>query len=117
MIAIGNYLCAAAKEPLGDGSAAEKWPRAMPTGYGLQGLREDQAMFEGSLNPTTLHRITIELRVLRPLYYTAALGLILATLWLYAAPAIAKITGPLPANLLWVAHNFDRSAVQACFAS
>ncbi|MEZ5932706.1 MAG: hypothetical protein R3F54_12245 [Alphaproteobacteria bacterium] len=87
----------------------------MPANYGADGLREDQAMFEGPLNETTLHAITMQLRVWRPLYYTAASALVLVAIWYAIPPLIAAVTAPLPELLLWIAHNGDWSAVQSCF--
>ena len=39
----------------------------MPANDGAQALHEDHAIFQGPLNETTLHAITIQLRFLRPL--------------------------------------------------
>jgi len=98
----------------GDGTATEKWPRAMPADFGLQGLREDQAMFQGPLNPTTLHRITLELRVLRPLYYTCGLALIITAIYGLSSLTVT-LWRPAPEILLHIAHNFDQTPVQQCF--
>ncbi len=83
----------------------------MPADYGFAGLSEDQAMFEGPLNETTLHAITMQLKFWRPLYYTAAFGLFLTALIQFTPPLFATVTGPLPELLLWIANNFDWSAV------
>jgi len=99
----------------GDGKAATKWPSTMPSNFGLQGLAEDQTMFEGPLNQTTLHAITRELRVLRPLYYTAALAAVITALIYVTPPLFASLTTPLPEFLLWIANNGDWTTVQACF--
>ena len=94
----------------GHGEAAEQW-RAMNINHSTAALREDQAMFEGPLNETTLHAITMQLKFWRPLYYTAAFGLFLGALIQFAPPLFASVTGPLPELLLWIANNFDWSAV------
>ena len=60
---------------------------------------------------TTLHAITMQLKFWRPLYYTAAFGLFLGALIQFAPPLFASVTGPLPELLLWIANNFDWSAV------
>jgi hypothetical protein len=91
--------------------------RAMPVCYGQPGFTEEGAVFSGKLNPQTVHKVAMELRVWRPLAYAIAFGLVLYVIWEFTPPLIATMTGPLPELLLWIANNGDWSAVQSCFPS
>jgi hypothetical protein len=88
--------------------------RATPADYGDHGLGEEAGVFQGKLNPQTVHKVALQLRVWRPLYYAAASGLVLYAIWQLSALATASWR-PLPQLLLWVASDFDYGAVRACF--
>ena len=86
----------------------------MPSTYGAQALREDQAVFQGRLNETTLHAITMQLHVRRPLYYIIGLAIVGTTLYWLGSLAFTSWR-PAPEILLWIAHNFDYEPVRQCF--
>ena len=98
------------------------WPSPMPPDYGAQTLREDQAVFQGPLNETTLHAVTMQLYFWRWIYYAFGAAIVMiAIYWLggylvsTASGALASSPYTLPQLLLWIAHNFDWSAVhQGC---
>jgi hypothetical protein len=70
------------KDIRGDGQAAEKW-RAMNINQRTTGLREDQALYEGPRNETTLQAITMELEFWRPPYFALSLTIVaIALYWL-----------------------------------
>ncbi len=86
----------------------------MPANDGAQALHEDQAVFQGRLNETTLHAITIQLRFLRPLYYAVGLIIVGALLYWLGGLFISSWR-PVPQILLYIAHNFDYTPVRQCF--
>jgi hypothetical protein len=101
----------------------ELWPTPAPANTPRYGLAEDQAIFDGTVNDTTLHAIAAQLRFWRWLYYAFAVIIVLAAIfWLggylttAASNLLASSSYTLPQILLWIANNFDWSAVQpGCF--
>ena len=92
----------------------ETWPTAQPGYAAPYALAEDQTIFTGPANETTLQAIAVQLCFLRPLYYLVAVAIVLVAIY-WLSGLLFTSWYPLPQFLLWVASNFDWSAVQTCF--
>lgn len=90
----------------------EKWPSMQPA-FGQRALPDHTSITTAPLHPPTVSAVAWTLCFWRPLIFTGTFVVVLTVIWQLGT--LASAAGqPLPEVLLWVAHNFDWPAVQAC---
>ena len=90
----------------------ERWPSMQPA-FGQRTLPDHTPITTQPLHPPTVSAVAWTLRFWRPLIFIGTFIVVLTVIWQFGTLA-AAVDQPLPQLLLWVAHNFDWPAVQAC---